>query len=67
MLCFINASLSDVRSHHSHMHGVSVCVTVHRHRADAHLLGCTHDTTRNLSPIGNQHLLYSCSAWKRHS
>lgn len=54
-------------SHHGHVHGVSVRITVHGHRADAHLLGRAHHTTRNLPSIGNQHLLYPSNPWRGHN
>lgn len=54
-------------SHHGHMHRVSVCITVHGHGADAHLLGRAHHTACNLSSIGDQHLVYPSNPWTRHA
>lgn len=53
-------------SHHGHMHRVSVCITVHGHGADAHLLGRAHHAARNLSSIGDQHLVYPSNPWTKH-
>lgn len=54
-------------SYHGHVHGVSVRITIHSHRSDAHLLGRAHHAARDLSAIGNQHLLYPSHPWRRHS
>lgn len=47
-------------AYHSHVHGVFICITVHRHRANTHFPGSAHHTTCNLSSIGNQNFLYPC-------
>lgn len=59
---FVNGA--NPGSYHGHMHGESVCITVHSHRADAHLLGRAHHAASNLSSIGNQHLLYPSHTWE---
>lgn len=61
-LCFVNGA--NPASYHGHVHGVSVCVTVHGHRADTHLLGRAHHAASNLPSIGNQHLLYPSHTWE---
>ena len=42
---------------HCHVHTVHVRVAVHRHCLDPEALGCPHDVTRVIAPVGDAHLV----------